>query len=163
MTNAERMPDDLHDATLARLLRQLTVETDRFAEMFGEAHGLHRTDLNALVVIMAATRRGRQISPGQLARALHLSASATTTVLDRLEIAGYVERDRSSDDRRRVELRMSDRIVRMGEQYFRPLGVEVSRAWARFTPQERVTIIEFLTASIDATLQVRARLTGNEG
>jgi hypothetical protein len=58
---------------------------------------------------------------------------------------------------------MSDRIVRMGEQYFRPLGVEVSRAWARFTPQERVTIIEFLTASIDATLQVRARLAGGDG
>jgi len=44
-------------AALVRLLRQLTVETDRFAEMFGEAHGLHRTDLNALVVIMDAGRR----------------------------------------------------------------------------------------------------------
>jgi len=37
----------------------------------------------------------------------------------------------------------------MGEQFFRP----------RFTPRERATITEFLIASIDATVTVRARLT----
>lgn len=163
MTNADGMPEDLHDATLVRLLRQLTTETDRLAELFGDAHGLHRTDLNALEIILTATRRGRRISPGQLARALRLSASATTAVLDRLEYAGYVERDRSPDDRRRVELRISSQALPAREQYFQPLGVEVSRAWARFTPQERATIVEFLTASIDATLQVRARFAGNGG
>jgi len=148
-----------HDATLVRLLRQLTVENDRFAEMFGEAHGLHRTDLNALVVIMDARRRGEAISPGQLARALHLSASATTAVLDRLEHAGHVERDRSPSDRRRIQLVMPDSALLVGEQFFRPLGVELSRAWERFDQRERATIAEFLTASIDATVRVRARLT----
>jgi hypothetical protein len=63
------------DRGLGRLLRQLTVETDRLAEVFGETHGMHRTDLNALVVIMDSSRRGEPISPTQLARALHLSIS----------------------------------------------------------------------------------------
>lgn len=149
---------DVSDAILVRLLRQLTVETDRFAEMFGEAHRLHRTDLNALVVIMDATRRGTPISPSQLARALHLSASATTAVLDRLEQAGHVERDRSPTDRRRIELVMPDSAQIVGEQFFRPLGVEMSRAWEGFNERDRATIVEFLTASIDATVAVRARL-----
>lgn len=149
------------DATIVRLLRALTVETDRFAEMFGEAHDLHRTDLNALVVIMDARRRGEVISPGQLARALHLSASATTAVLDRLERAGHVERDRSPADRRRVELLMPTSAQRVGEQFFRPLGTELSLAWAAFDDEQKATIIDFLTASIDATVRVRGRLAGD--
>ena len=161
-TADDRDESELSDAALVRLLRQLTVETDRFAEMFGAAHHLHRTDLNALVVIMDATRGGDAISPSQLARALHLSASATTAVLDRLEQAGHVERDRSADDRRRIRLLMPDSALRVGEQFFRPLGIEMSRAWAGFTDRERATIVEFLTASIAATVTVRAQLVPDE-
>lgn len=160
--NSENDPADDRpesDAALVRLLRQLNVETDRFAELFGEAHGLHRTDLNALVVIMDTTRRGETISPGQLARALHLSASATTTVLDRLEDAGHIERDRSPSDRRRIQLLMPDKAVRLGEKFFRPLGVAFSRAWSDFTAAERNTIVRFLTTSIATTVDVREQLT----
>lgn len=146
------------DLALVRLMRQLNVETDRFAEMFGEAHGLHRTDLNAMVVIMDAARRGERISPGELARALHLSASATTAVLDRLEEAGHVHRDRSAHDRRRIHLDLPASTLRLGEQLFRPLGVELSRAWAVFGPEERATILRFLQLSIDTTVDVRTRL-----
>ena len=74
------MANEDSDRELARLLQNLTVETDRFAEVFGETHGLHRTDLNALVVIMESNRTGTPVSPTQLARALHMSASATTAV-----------------------------------------------------------------------------------
>ena len=146
------------DRGLGRLLRQLTVETDRFAEVFGETHGMHRTDLNALVVIMDSSRRGEPISPTQLARALHLSASATTAVLDRLEGAGHVYRDRDPSDRRRVGLLVADQALRVGEQFFTPLGTEMSRVWATFTAAERATIERFLTMSIEATVRVRASL-----
>lgn len=149
------------DEALVRLLRQLTVETDRFAEMFGEAHGMHRTDLNALVVIMHAAHRGESVSPGQLAKALHMSASATTAVLDRLEAAGHVARDRSPRDRRRIELLMPDETWRIGEKFFRPLGEEMSMVWQEFDEDERATIARFLTVSIEATVRTRARITGD--
>ena len=146
------------DALLIRLLRQFTVESDRFAEMFGEAHGLHRTDLNALVVIMDAHRRGASMSAGELARALHLSASATTAVLDRLEAAGHVQRARSGLDRRRIGLLMPEHTTRLGERLFGPLGDELSKAWAAYTPEQRELIASFLETSIQATIRVRARL-----
>ncbi|MET0132923.1 MAG: MarR family transcriptional regulator [Kibdelosporangium sp.] len=149
---------DVSDATLVRLLRQLTVETDRFAELFGEAHGMHRTDLNALVVVMETARRGGSISPGELARSLHLSASATTAVLDRLEAAGHIRRGRDQNDRRRVELVMSEEALRVGEQFFRPLGVEFAETWRDFRPEQRAAIARFLSASVEATVRVRARL-----
>lgn len=154
--------DDEAHATLARLLRQLTVELDRFAELFGERHGLHRTDLNALVVIMDAARRGEHISPGQLAAALHLSASATTAVLDRLQAAGHLHRDRHPTDRRRIELVIADHALELGREYFMPLNQEMSRAWADFTPTQRRTIARFLQASVDATIRVRGGLAGEQ-
>jgi DNA-binding MarR family transcriptional regulator len=151
------------DRELARLLQQLTVETDRFAEVFGEAHGLHRTDLNALVVIMESNRRGEAISPTLLARALHLSASATTAVLDRLEASGHVHRDRDPSDRRRVGLVVAEQARRVGEQFFGPLAREMAHVWTPFTAEERATIARFLAVSIDATVRVRGGLVDPPG
>ncbi|WP_340681654.1 MarR family transcriptional regulator [Amycolatopsis coloradensis] len=150
----EQVTDDL----LVLLLRQLTVESDRFAEMFGESHGLHRTDLNALAVIMDAARMGDPMSPSRLASALHLSASATTAVLDRLERAGHLYRDRSATDRRKVELRMHDQARRIGAEFFQPLGERYAEAWRDLGEDERRAVARFLRNSIAATVEVRGRL-----
>lgn len=144
--------------TLIRLLRQLNVETDQFAQLFGEAHGLHRTDLNALVVVMDAARRGESVSAGQLARALDLSASATTAVLDRLEGSGHVRRDRDAADRRRVHLLMPETTIQLGEQFFGPLRAELTKAWSRFDDDQRELVVQFLAATIDATVRARGRV-----
>ncbi|MFJ6676633.1 MarR family winged helix-turn-helix transcriptional regulator [Actinosynnema sp. NPDC091369] len=145
-------------SALVRLLRQLTVETDRFAEIFGEKQRMHRTDLNALAVIMDARWSGASMSPTRLAEALHLSASATTSVLDRLEASGHVERARHPHDRRKVELRVSDKALELGRGFFEPLDEAYRRAWERFGAADKEVIARFLAASIDATAAVRADL-----
>ncbi len=63
------------------------MESNRFLEIFSAAHALHPTDMIALNLIMFT---GTPMTPGALAKALNLSASATTSVLDRLEKAGHV-------------------------------------------------------------------------
>ncbi len=152
--DAGQVTDDL----LVLLLRQLTVESDRFAEMFGEKHGLHRTDLNALAVIMDAARMGAPMSPSTLASALHLSASATTAVLDRLERAGHLHRDRSATDRRKVELRMHEKAREIGAEFFMPLGKRYAEAWREMGEDERRAVVRFLRGTIAATVEVRGRL-----
>jgi DNA-binding MarR family transcriptional regulator len=148
------------NSTLVRLLRQLTVETDRFAEMFGEKQRMHRTDLNALALIMDARWSGEPMSPGRLAEAMHLSASATTSVLDRLEASGHVERVRSAQDRRKVELRVHDKALDLGRAFFVPLNDALTGAWAGFSDADKEVVARFLAASIEATTSVRAGLTG---
>lgn len=147
------------NSALVRLLRQLTVETDRFVELFGEKQGMHRTDLNALALIMDARWSGTPMSPTRLAEALHMSASATTSVLDRLEASGHVERVRNPHDRRKVELHVSDKALDLGRRFFGPLDGAFTRAWDQFSAPDKATIARFLTASIDATVTVRADLT----
>ncbi len=151
------------NSALVRLLRQLTVETDRFAEIFGEKQRMHRTDLNALAVIMDARWGGEPMSPTRLAEALHLSASATTSVLDRLEASGHVERTRNPHDRRKVELRTSDKALELGRHFFVPLNGAFTRAWEQFSDADKEVIARFLAASIDATVSVRADLASPAG
>ncbi|MFE2753035.1 MarR family winged helix-turn-helix transcriptional regulator [Actinosynnema sp. NPDC059335] len=146
------------NSVLVRLLRQLTVETDRFAELFGERQRMHRTDLNALALIMDARWSGAPMSPSRLAEALHLSASATTSVLDRLEASGHVERARNPHDRRKVELRVPDKALELGRRFFGPLDTAFTRAWEGFSDADREVVARFLAASIEATVAVRAEL-----
>lgn len=153
-----RRPEQIrdHDDMLIRALRRLTVESDRFVEELGQAYGLHRTDLSALALVIDA---GRSLSPGELAEQLHLSASATTALLDRLEAAGHIRRARSTTDRRRVELRPGPEVPEFGRRVFAPLRGELAEAWAGFTAEQREVIERFLTASIEATVRAKSGLT----
>lgn len=150
------------DPGLIRYVRRLTVEADRFVQLFGGRHELHRTDLAALVAIMDAAGTGHPLSQGELAEALSLSASATTSALDRLQSAGYVERRRDTADRRRLVLHLHEPAVRLARELFGPLGDAYARAWREFDTAQRTTIARFLAATIDATTQTAAGLGERE-
>ncbi|HVK20935.1 MAG TPA: MarR family transcriptional regulator [Actinokineospora sp.] len=156
--DSEARPD-LSDNGLITLLRRLVVESDRFAEVFSETRGMHRTDLNAVALIMHADQAGRSLSPGQLAEALHLSASSVSALLDRLEAAGHVHRARSDADRRRVELHVRESALEVGREFFAPLGAEMAEAWAVLDDSERLVVSRFLELSIAATTKVSRTLT----
>ena len=145
-------PDALE---LVELLRRYVVETERYIETSSTQHELHRTDLNALAVIMDATRAGEHLTPTRLGAALHLSSPATTALLDRLERAGHVRRTRSTVDRRRVDLEMTESAAAMGSQLFGPLGRSVGAVIARYDPEQRALVARFLREVIAATAAAR--------
>src|SRR3712207_8567047 len=86
---------------LALLLRRLTVELDAVGQRFAELHGLGRTDVRALVAIMDARRHGETVTAGTLGAAAELSSASVTALVDRLERAGPVRRERDATDRPR--------------------------------------------------------------
>lgn len=154
------MPEETADIDLVRLLRRFTVESGRFVDLFGEAHGLHRTDLNAMAVILDAGLRGESVTPGRVAEALRLSPSATTAALDRLEAAGHLRRARDPADRRRVALELPERARELGARFFQPLAREYAEAWRDFDERERAVIARFLAASVEATERAHADMPG---
>jgi DNA-binding MarR family transcriptional regulator len=153
---------ELTDLDLTRLLQTLTVESDRYAERFGVRHGLHRTDVNALALILDAARRGDPMSPTVLARALRLSPSATTSLIDRLEALGHVERTRPAGDRRRVALEVPEAALEEGRRMFVPLAAAFAEAWTAFDAAEREVVARFLEVSTEAMREVGADW-GHEG
>lgn len=140
------------DYDLSMLVRALVMESNRFLEIFSAAHELHPTDMTALNLIMTARS---PMTPGALAKALNLSASATTSVLDRLARAGHVARERDPDDRRRVELRVLSDAEVLASAFFQPLAREFSSAWEQLSDADRQVVARFLATTTSATARVR--------
>jgi DNA-binding MarR family transcriptional regulator len=75
---------------------------DRSAEAGARQLGIHRTDRSALQSL------DTPLTAGQLAEAVNLSLPTTTSLIDRLERAGYVKRSRDTSDHRRVVVAATD-------------------------------------------------------
>lgn len=139
-------PDELID-----LLRTFNLEADRFVEVFTRAHGLHRTDLNAVAYIWRAAEEHQPLTPGGLARKLRLSPAATTALLDRLTRAGHVERRHDTADRRRVHLVMQPSARALAQAFFTPLGRHMRAAFGEFDEGELAAAARVLIKVNEAT------------
>lgn len=138
-------------AEIVELLRNFGIESQRVSEVFAEAHGVHHTDLRALVAVLHAEQRGEPLTPGQLAAAVGLSSGATTALIDRLEVTGHLRRVRDDPDRRRVRLHYDPAGVALARGFFGPLGERSDEVMDRFTVEELKTVARFLEA-MNATL-----------
>ncbi|MER5915147.1 MarR family winged helix-turn-helix transcriptional regulator [Streptomyces sp. NPDC001982] len=67
-------------------------------QAIAERFGLNPTDMKCVDLARSEPR----LTAGRLAEITGMSTSATTAVLDRMEKAGFIERVRDPDDRRRV-------------------------------------------------------------
>jgi DNA-binding MarR family transcriptional regulator len=146
---------------LMALLQQFTVETDRYVDTISTRDSLHRTDLNALGIMMGAARAGTTVTPGMLRQALNLSSPATTALIDRLDEAGHVRRSRSSVDRRQVHLEMTEKALATGSELFTPLAREVEQALAEFSTEDLELLGRMMRKVTDATVHAREQAVAN--
>lgn len=126
-------------------LRTYGANYREFSRKFAAWLGLHSTDAEALIEILAAEERGTALSPARLSERIALSQPATTALLNRLEQAGHVVRTREHRDRRMVTLRSSPDIHDLADEFFRPLGEEVATVMARYSPEQLAQFEGFLT------------------
>lgn len=138
---------------LVRLLQEFTLEANRYVDAAGARNDMHRTDLNALALIMRHAARGAIVTPGVLRKELNLSSPATTALIDRLHDSGHVVRERQGTDRRQVQLRMTEKAYRDGGAMFLPLARHMGAAMAAYTPAELEIVTRFMTSMIDATVE----------
>src|SRR5215469_13880218 len=102
--------------------------------------GINATDLNCLNLLSFSG----QMTAGQLARATGLTTASITGVIDRLEEAGFVRRERDAADRRRVVVRLvTERAVRDVASVFLPMLRTWLRLAERYTDDELRLIVDF--------------------
>jgi DNA-binding MarR family transcriptional regulator len=128
-------------------LRGLSTEIDRLDGIAADRFGLNRTDLRALDLI----RTSGVIAPTELARALGFTTGGVTTVIDRLERAGFLRRTPDPADRRRLVLEPTSLLLDRESEVFGPLGRETGEMIATFDAAELATIGQFLRRSRDIT------------
>src|SRR6266850_2573450 len=84
-------------ASLGTALQAYQRSTDAFDDQVARLLKLNRTDLRCLDWLFDGPK-----TAGQLSEAIGLSSAATTTLLDRLEQRGLIQRVRDAADRRKV-------------------------------------------------------------
>jgi DNA-binding MarR family transcriptional regulator len=137
---------------LMALMRQFTVETDRYVDVASNRDSLYRTDLHALSIMMGAARAGLTVTPGLLREELNLSSPATTALVDRLDSAGHVTRRRSDVDRRQVHLEMTEKARATGAMLFAPLGRHITGVLDQYSGEELALLRDMMQKVTDATV-----------
>ena len=156
MSSRSSKRDDLVAAVSGQLARELSTWTVLFHTAVAEHLGLGATDHKALGLI----EQQGPLTAGELADITGLTTSAITSVIDRLERAGYVARTKDPHDRRKVVLVAVPSPARDAafNGIFPALRHRVSELCARYSDTELEAISDFMTASI-AVLQAEiARL-----
>lgn len=150
------MNDPRPELRLVHLLRGITVELDLLGAEFAATHGLHPTDLRALIHLLDAQRAGIVATPGWLGQRLGLNSPAVSALLDRLQRLGHVRRERDPADRRRVRLVVEPAALDLGGSFFGPLIDAMVDAMADFQRAELDTVQRFLTAMVRLVAAGRA-------
>jgi DNA-binding MarR family transcriptional regulator len=105
-----------------------------------ERIGINVTDLNCLNILAL----NGHMTAGELARVTGLTTASITGVLDRLEEAGFVRRERDPRDRRRVIVRLeAARGLRDVAPVFAPVVAAWRAAAERYTDDELRLILGF--------------------
>jgi DNA-binding MarR family transcriptional regulator len=150
-----KIEDAIGERSPSRLLRRINKLLDlRMRERFSEADPSFE-EWKALKLI----HDGLVENAGDLARDFAIGTGATTRLIDSLEGQGFVERDRTSEDRRVVLLKLTQR----GEKHFRnkvPDMINCWDAWLKeFKKDEVEQLIKLLTKLQTALAETRPVVT----
>jgi DNA-binding MarR family transcriptional regulator len=124
-------------------LRGLGNEVDRLDGVAAECFGLNRTDMRCLELLGQAGA----LAPTELANALGFTTGGMTTVIDRLERAGYARRRPDPADRRRIIVEATELVAQREAEVFGRLIQSTEALASSYSDAELATIRDFLSRS----------------
>ncbi|OQD53144.1 MarR family transcriptional regulator [Streptomyces phaeoluteigriseus] len=148
----------------SRLLGELSVVSRRYVAAFAlfnqavaDRLGLHPTDLQCLNLL---SLEREPVTAGRVAELTGLTTGSATRLVDRLEKAGYVVRERDAADRRRVLVAtVPERIAEFGRTWER-LGGDWSPLFEDLDDAELAVIVRHMTRTVEFSGEQVVRLRG---
>jgi DNA-binding MarR family transcriptional regulator len=153
------MSERVLPARVADSLRALSTEIDRLDQAAADRYGLNRTDMRALDII----GRAGPLAPTELARLLGFTTGGVTTVLDRLERAGYIRRIADAADRRRLVVEATAATTARDREVFGDLIRQTGELLATYTDDQLAVLDDFLTRARQLTAAYADTLSGRHG
>jgi len=85
------------------------------------------------------------LTPGKLAECTGLTTGGVTVVLDRLEKAGHVRRERNPQDRRSVLIHLQPETLGQIDAHYASTNAQLGAFLAAYPERDLKTVLEFLT------------------
>ena len=119
--------------------RENSIGVVLFHQAAGRILGINVTDMKCLDII---TLKGLA-SPSELAKATGLSTGSTTTMIDRLETRGLVERRPNPRDRRGTVIVLTDQAAERLPSLFKPMATAMGALVSGYSEEELETLSDF--------------------
>jgi DNA-binding MarR family transcriptional regulator len=139
-------------------IRRMSIETMLLSAVVAERIGINATDLSWLALIEPEG----EMTAGELAELSGLTTGAVTGLVDRLEKAGFVERRRAPDDRRKVFVSPKADAKDRVEPHFARATEQVRELWRGYSDAELLLLKDFFmrTQKILQAERLRQRAEG---
>src|SRR5437868_735024 len=125
-----------------------------FSQAVADSAGVSSSDLECMDFLIMEGR----VTAGRLAELTGLTTGAITGVVDRLERAGYVRRERDESDRRKVFITtIPANIAKIGALYEK-LHRAVMKDWAAYSDQELQLLLRFAEQGYETTRAATSQL-----
>lgn len=147
---------------LVNSLRAAQTASDMMDEAFCDFLGINRTDGRCIDVI---DRRG-ELTAGELAKEVGLTTGAVTAMVDRLEVAGLVQRKNDPADRRKVLIQLTGDAKQLAADIYGQMAQATAPLIDDLSDSDLLTLISFFDTSRRVNLElaqtVRERVTGRK-
>ena len=125
-----------------------------FGQTVANAVGISSSDLECLDFLNLEGR----VTAGRLAEVTGLTTGAITGVVDRLEKAGLVRRERDPDDRRKVFIAIvPENIARIG-RFYEHMQRGMQKLWESYSDAELRLLLEFASKGYETMLAATEEL-----
>jgi len=129
----------IHDDVLISL-RRIVRATGRYSRRLSKEAGLTAPQL----LVMQAILSEEEMTMGEIAKSVSLSQATITSILDRLENRGLVERYRGKEDKRRVYAHVTEAGKALLQKAPTPLQVEFAQRFNQLENWEQTQILSSL-------------------
>lgn len=130
--------------SVGRVVQGYQAAVDDFDREMARILGVNSTDLRCLEALV--TEREAEFTPRVIADRLNLTSGSVTTMLDRLERAGYVTREHHTGDRRKVIVRATPDVLKRSWAMIGPMIEDAyTDVTAHFTVDELGVVERFLS------------------
>jgi len=137
-------------------MRRSSAQGAMFAKTVADRAGISASDMDCMDFVNLEGR----MTAGRLAELTGLTTGAITGVVDRLEKAGYVRRERDESDRRKVFIAVvPETAARIGRLYV-PMQQSMHKVWSRYSEEELRLLLRFATDGYKGVLEATEVLKG---
>lgn len=147
------------DALLQELeeaMRRSSAQGVLYGQTVANVAGIANSDLECMDILYLEGR----VTAGRLAEVTGLTTGAITGVVDRLEKAGLVRRERDETDRRKVFIAVvPDAAMKIG-QFYVPMQQAMEKVFGGYSDEELRLLLRFANEGYKAVLAATEALKG---